>query len=212
LLTGQSIKDSIRAERNLSKAVAVGERFRHDADFNKLKGEINVVLQRISDSDVALRLLSDTVNKVPSETDLKTGQLGALIEEKFKGVYAVLAERKQQATEAAALVDTALKAAFKSQQDAGAEQNKSNEKAIAVSSEATAKTIAKNEQLATAGIAALEARFGELKDQVADLRVDVRAVSSAKAGSSAALATIISIIVAVVAIIGLVVTVLATRT
>jgi chromosome segregation ATPase len=211
LLTAKSIREAIEAERQRADAVQEGERFRHDADAERLQGAINVILQRIQDSDVALRLLSETVNRVPSETDLKTGQLGILIEEKIKGVYAVLGEREKRTTEAAALADTALKAAFKAQQDAATEQNKANEKAIAVSAEATAKTIAKNEQLATAGVSGLDTRFTELKDQVADLRADIRAVTSQRQGGNTAIAATISVIVAVVAVIGLVVTIVATR-
>lgn len=201
LLTARSIKDAIRGERQRTEAVQEGERFRHDADVRGLQGEINVILQRIDDSDLALRLLSDTVNKVPSETDLKTGQLSILIEEKIRGVYAVLGEREKRTTEAAALADTALKAAFKAQQDAATEQNKANEKAIAVSAEATAKTIAKNEQLATAGVSGLDIRFTELKDQVADLRADLRGLSLSRSGGAATMAQMMAVISTLVAII-----------
>lgn len=183
-VTSKVIKEALRAERHLTSSDIKVQANRHDADIAGIKGKTRVIVQRLDDIDKAQSLLAETVNKVPSETDLKTGQLRELLHAadeglrqlmigEVKGIYAVLGEREKRTTEAAALADTALKAAFKAQQDAATEQNKANEKAIAVSADATAKTILKNEQLAFNGLASAEARQNELKDSQTELRTAI---------------------------------------
>lgn len=210
-LTTVAIDKAIKAERHRTEADIKAAMYRHDSDIEHMKGDHRVILQRIADIDRASQLLAKTVDKVPTETDLKTGQLQKLMDEKITAIYTVLTEREKQARATAVLIDTALQAALKARQDTSIQQNEALEKSIAVSAQATKESIIKNEQvaanangaaiqLATNGLAALELRYNELKDTVGELRIDIRGLVQNRSGGAATLQQLIAIISTLAAI------------
>lgn len=180
-LTVKLIKDTVEDVKAWAVASHASERHSTDSKLEAVKGDVRVLIQRITDIDKATELLSNTVNKVPSETDLKVGSAVALFNKDIsavnairdkdnEAVYRLFDEREKRAQSDASAAAIAVAAALKAAQEAVSEQNKANSTAIAKSEVATQKTIDKNADLAVATTNALSQQIVDLKDSVADAR------------------------------------------
>lgn len=132
---------------------------------------------RLDAMDKATELLSETVNRVPTETQREVGNLRNVVAEQFRSVDKQFAERDIRSEREARDNRTAVDAAFAAQKEAAAEQNKANTTAINKSEAATAETIGKLAEL-------FESRTEGLREQLNDLKLAQRALESGRSGAT----------------------------
>jgi hypothetical protein len=125
-------------------------------------GRIAVLEMRLDAIDTATRLLNETVNRVPTETQTVVGSLRELIDEKFQSVALQFAERDTRQERESRDNKVAVDAAFAAQKEAAAKQDESNAKAIDKSESATTETIAKLSELVKSNIDALRDKIDDL--------------------------------------------------
>lgn len=145
------------------------------AERDYVDGRIDVLIERLSGMDRATELLSDTVNKVPTEVQREVGNLGAVVDEKFTSVDKQFAERDTRSEREARDNKLAVDAAFAAQEKQAVAESVSNQKAIDKSEVATNKAIDKLAEL-------FESRVGGLAESLSDLKNRVQAIESSKQG------------------------------
>jgi|ERR1700676_4763211 len=145
------------------------------AERDYVDGRIDVLIERLSGMDRATELLSDTVNKVPTEVQREVGNLGNVMAERFLSVDKQFAERDTRSEREARDNKLAVDAAFAAQEKQAVAESVSNQKAIDKSEVATNKAIDKLAEL-------FESRVGGLGESLSDLKVRVQAIESAKQG------------------------------
>jgi hypothetical protein len=173
----------------------------------KCEGQFHVAIQRFDDMDKATELLSETVNRVPTDLTKAIGDILRLMDERDRRVEEHFDAIKRLRLSENNLNQTALQAALAAQ-----------EKATAVSSASLDRTIEKNAELAAQQVAALSARVTQVSDQgirtqqqIAEIlagsqavvaqRVDTRGGATSVYGFVGATVGVLSIIIAAVAVI-----------
>jgi uncharacterized phage infection (PIP) family protein YhgE len=145
------------------------------AERDYVDGRIDVLIERLAGMDRATELLSDTVNRVPTETQKEVAHLAGLVDERFDSIRTQFAERDTRSERESRDNKVAVDAAFAAQKEAAAEQNKSNTTAINKSEEATTESINKLGEL-------FKTTIDAVKESVDELKQRVQAIESSKQG------------------------------
>jgi hypothetical protein len=142
--SSQEVRAASAAERDYTdgKVEALSER---------LAGMVAVLEERLAGIDKATEVLNQTVNRVPTETQVAIGAVRELYDEKFNSV-----DKQFRANQ------TALDAALQAQKEAAGARDESNQKAIDKSEQSTSETITKE-----AEARAIESRA--LRDKLDDV-------------------------------------------
>jgi hypothetical protein len=156
--TEQRIERGLKAER----------------DYEDAKRE--TIVARLDAMDKATELLSDTVNRVPTDMQLVVGHLRELHDEEFRSVSLQFAERDKRSERESRDNKVAVDAAFAAQKEAASKQDEANQKAIDKSEKATAETITKLAEL-------VETRIGGLVIQIDDVKARVGAIVAGSSGA-----------------------------
>ena len=160
------------------------------AERDYVNGRVAVVTQRLEGMDTASKLLSDTMNRTPTEITRSVNHLQAIMDERFSSIETQFKERDTRAERESRDNKVAVDAAFAAQKEAASEQNKGNNLAIDKSEKATAETIKTNQELAKSEINGL--RKGNEDQKVRQTEVDddmkkrLGAVEAALVGLAAA--------------------------
>lgn len=171
---------------------------RAERDFTEARQQ--VLVQRMDDTDLATKVLSETVNRTPTAIQLAVGHqheltlvelqrmgdgltaLRDLMTEKFSSVQVQFAERDERALRESRDNKVAVDAAFAAQKEAAAEQNKSNTLAIDKSEKATNESINKLGEAASAANRALTDKIEDARSLIAALSLQVNGIEKTKAG------------------------------
>jgi hypothetical protein len=145
------------------------------AERDYVDGRIDVLIERLSGMDRATQLLSDTVNKVPTEVQREVGNLGNVMTEKLLSVDKQFAERDTRTERESRDNTLAVGAAFAAQEKQAVAQNDANTTAINKSEQATTETINKLAEL-------FKTTTDALGDKIDDLKQRVQAIESSKQG------------------------------
>lgn len=137
------------------------------AQHNYIDGQVGVLRERLDAMDTATTLLSETVNRVPTEVTKEVAHLNSVLDERFNSVAIQFKERDVRQEREAKDNKVAVDAAFAAQKEAAAEQNKSNTLAISKSETATTETINKLAELFKSTTDALADKLDDLKDRIA---------------------------------------------
>ena len=160
------------------------------AERDYVDGKVSVVTERLNGMDTASQLLSDTVNRTPTEITREVNHLQSIMDERFSSIETQFKERDTRAERESRDNKVAVDAAFAAQKEAASEQNKGNNLAIDKSEKATAETIKTNQELAKSEINGL--RKGNEDQKVRQTEVDddmkkrLGAVEAALVGLAAA--------------------------
>lgn len=148
--------------------------------------KLDVLVERLIGMDKAAVLLSDTVNRVPTDVQKGMAQVREIIDEKFKSVDQRFQERDTRSERESRDNKVAVDAAFAAQKEAASEQNKSNTLAIDKSEKATAETLNKQADLFKSTTDALTGRISDEKErnagEIADLKERIGKQESIKTG------------------------------
>lgn len=154
------------------------------ANRDYMDGKYEVMTQRMDDRDEAVKVLNETVTRVPTDVQKAVGHLHELTDErfasarerseadvklmmeKFQSVQTQFAERDERAARESRDNKIAVDAAFAAQEKLAVQQNEGNQVAIQKSEKATNETINKNQESAAAANKALSDKFDDLKDRV----------------------------------------------
>lgn len=154
-------------------AVARGDKSERDY----VDGQLAIRDERLRGIDRATELLSQTVNRVPSEVTKEITHLHGLMMEKFKSVATQFTERDTRSERESKDNKVAVDAAFAAQKEAAAKQDESNQKAID-----------KSEKVVTDAINKLQDSFktsnDNLQGQINDLKLSQGRVDATKAGAT----------------------------
>jgi cation transport regulator ChaB len=137
------------------------------ADRDYVDGQVGRLVGRFDGIDKATELLSETVNRVPTEVTKEVEHLQSVIDERFNSVAIQFSERDTRQEREAKDNKVAVDAAFAAQKEAAAEQNKSNTLAISKSEAATSETINKLAELFKGTTDGLYDKVDDLKDRLA---------------------------------------------
>jgi hypothetical protein len=170
LLTEQRVERAAIAERDYVKGQVEVLR-------ERVNGEIRALVERLNAIDRATTLLSETVNRVPTETQLAVGQLAAVVGEQFNSVDKQFAERDTRSEREARDNKLAVDAAFAAQEKQAVAQNEANTTAINKSELATTETINKLAEL-------FKSDSKALSDKIDDLKQRVQALESGRNGAT----------------------------
>lgn len=124
-----------------------------------------VVFTRIDAMDRAITLLGENTTRVPTDVDLRVGQLKELVLEMLAGVQLQFKERDVRVEGAAMAATSAINAALQAQKEAAGEQNKSLTLSINKSEDSTLK------------------QLGALNDKISDLATRFAAWIGDRAGA-----------------------------
>ena len=169
--TQKDLKDTTKSllrEINLIQA-EIDRRFKDmsKADRDYVDGQVGKLVGRFDGIDKATELLSETVNRVPSEATKEVQHLQSVLDERFSSVAIQFSERDTRQEREAKDNKVAVDAAFAAQKEAAAEQNKSNTLAISKSEAATSETINKLAELFKGTTDGLYDKVDDLKDRLA---------------------------------------------
>ena len=160
------------------------------AERDYVDGHIGIVTERLNGMDTASKLLSDTVNRTPTEITREVNHLQSIMDERFASIETQFKERDTRAERESRDNKVAVDAAFAAQKEAASEQNKGNNLAIDKSEKATAETIKTNQELAKSEINGLrksgedgKVRQTEVDD---DMKSRLGAVEASLVGLAAA--------------------------
>jgi hypothetical protein len=108
-------------------------------------GKIELISTRIDGIDRATALLSETVNRVPTETQREVGHLSSLVDERFSSIQIQFKERDTRQERESRDNKVAVDAAFAAQKEAAASQDKANREMTAAAGQASREAIDKSE-------------------------------------------------------------------
>ena len=140
---------------------AISRSARSERDFTL--GQVAVLKQRLDGMDEAAKVLSSTINRVPTEVQREVGHLREIILEKFASVESQFVTVESQRLEQKSDAKTGLDAALSAQKEAAAEQNKSGTLAITKSENGTVENIKKLEDLFTTKTEALSDKIDDTR-------------------------------------------------
>jgi uncharacterized protein YoxC len=179
-----------------------------EADLRNQGSLIKVIETRFDAMDKATNLLSDTVNRFPTDVELRVAQLKAVHDERFKGIESKVEdlasgmvvrfqERDTRSERESRDAKIAVEAAFAAAKEAVAENNKSSALATDKSEIAFTKQIDAIQLLITATNKAID-------DKVADLKARADNGSGRSGATADFRALSLSTITIVVAIVGII--------
>lgn len=133
---------------------------------NKLDGVDATLTTRLDGMDIATRLLSETVNRTPTEIQTQIAHLRELMEEKFESVDKQFVERDTRTDQAAKASKEALDAALLAAKELVSQQNEANAQAADKAEQSTIKQIDQIGIRIDTTQKGLEDRLTELKERV----------------------------------------------
>ena len=159
-----------------------------------------LVFTRLDAMDRAVILLSENVNRVPTETDKAVSHLKELHDEKFQAIQVQFTERDVRADQTTRNNATSLAAALQAAKEAVGKQNESFALSIAKSEASTMKQMEQQGQLIKTSNDALESKISDLKDRVTTIEskgVGVQVAEKKQETASNAILSILGIVIAV---------------
>jgi hypothetical protein len=136
------------------------------AERDYVDGQTGILAERLDAIDRATKLLSETVNRVPTDVTKEVMNHAQVTDERFGSIGTQFKERDIRSEREARDNEIRVNAAFAAQKEAASEQNKANTTAIAKSEQATTETINKLAELVGATTNALAERVDDLKTRV----------------------------------------------
>ena len=162
-----------------------------------------LLFTRLDAMDKAVVLLSDTVNRVPTDTTKQVSHLKELHEEKFAGIQRQFEERDVRAEQESRNNKVSLDAALQAAKEAVGKQNESFALSIAKSEASTMKQMEQQGQLIASSNNGLESKISDLKDRVTAIEskgVGQLSATTAHVTSSRDAWGIVAVVVAIVAV------------
>ena len=162
-----------------------------------------LLFTRLDAMDKAVVLLSDSVNRVPTDTTREVSHLKTLHEEKFEGIQRQFQERDVRAEQESRNNKVSLDAALQAAKEAVGKQNESFALSIAKSEASTMKQMEQQGQLIGTSNNALESKISDLKDRVTAIEskgIGQLSANTAHVTSSRDAWGIVAVVVAVVAV------------
>lgn len=155
------------------------------AERDYVDGQIGVLEERFRGIDRANQLLSETVNRVPTDVTREVAHLQSVMDERFSSIETQFRERdtlsvtqfKERDTRAereARDNKLAVDAAFAAQEKQAVAQNEGNNLAIAKSETATSETIKTNQELSKSEINALRKSVEDTKQRQTEVDDDLK--------------------------------------
>jgi len=129
---------------------------------------------RLDAMDRANELLSETVNRAPTEVTKSIDHLKGIQDERFRSVETQFRERDTRSERESKDNKVAVDAAFAAQKDAANEQNKANTTAINKSEATTTETIKTNQELSKSENAALAKSLEDTKIRQVEIDDDIK--------------------------------------
>jgi hypothetical protein len=169
---------------------AVERAVRAERDY--VMGQMGIIEQRLDAMDTATKLLSETVNRVPTVVQTEIAHIKGLMDEKFNSVQIQFAERDTRTEREARDNKLAVDAAFAAQEKQAVAQNESNALAINKSEAATTETIRANQQLSTSKTDALTKDIDALKLAVSRIEAGAVGVAGSRVDTRANLSVILT--------------------
>ena len=179
-----------------------------DAERDYVMGEVRVLEERLHGMDKATSLLSETVNRVPTDMQVAIGNLKELHNERFSSIETQFAERDTRQERESRDNKVAVDAAFAAQKEAASEQNKSNTLAIDKSERQQVDAIAKQADLNKSKTDAIDTQVNDLKERLTVLETARRTENTGTDQKRLDLGVLISVAAVFVAIISVIVVVL----
>lgn len=146
---------------------AVTRAVKSERDY--VDGQIAVLVQRLNAIDKATIVFSESLNRVPTDTQKEVSHLKELTFEKFDSVSTQFSERDTRSERESKDNKVAVDAAFAAQKEAASEQNKSNTLAIDKSEKATAETLNKQADLFKSTTDAIVSQVNDVKERVSKI-------------------------------------------
>jgi hypothetical protein len=172
------------------------------AERDYVDGQLEVLRERLRAIDRATELLSDTVNRVPNETQKEVAHLRELQQERFASIELQFRERDTRAERESRDNRVAVDAAFAAQKEAAAKQDENNQKSIDKSEAATAEAIGKLGELVQTNVNGLSGKIDDLKDRVGKIESIKLGATENRTGLYAAIGMVATIILLGIAIVG----------
>lgn len=174
------------------------------AERDWVTAQVDVLRERLHGIDRATEVLSQTINRTPTEIQKEVTHLRELSNERFESVALQFKERDTRQEREARDNKVAVDAAFAAQKEAAAKQNESNTLAISKSEASTAETITKLAEL-------FRSTTDALSDKIDDVKLRLVTIESLKLGNLETRKSqndMVPWVVATVAIIAVIITVL----
>jgi hypothetical protein len=144
---------------------------------------------RLDGMDRANTLLSETVNRTPTDVTQAVAHVQAIMDERFTSVGTQFKERDTRSEREARDNKLAVDAAFAAQEKQAVAQNEANTTAISKSETATAETIKTNQELSKSETAALAKSHNDTKIRQTEVDDDLKKRIGAIEASFAGLAS-----------------------
>jgi chromosome segregation ATPase len=183
-LSTEAIARGLKNERDYVDGQIAIVLARIETERVRCEGHVETLEQRLADIDKATNVLSETVNRVPTDLQTAIKDVLRLMDERDRRVEdRFLANEKLSKTESE-LNQTALAAALAAQEKASAVSTNSLETRITGQGASTDRTIDKNAELAAVATSALGARVTQLNDQLIALNREVTGILAGKTAVS----------------------------
>jgi uncharacterized protein YicC (UPF0701 family) len=170
-----------------------------ESERDYVNGKFDVLRERLNGMDTATELLSETVTRVPTDTQQAVDNLKAVVDERFSSIVTQFKERDTRSERESRDNKVAVDAAFAAQKEAASEQNKANTKAIDKSEEATNEAINKLGELFKTAIDALTDKVDDVKSRTQALENKNNGTTENRVESRAAMYTNSNVVATVVA-------------
>jgi chromosome segregation ATPase len=173
------------------------------AERDYVDGQIAVLEERLNAMDKATGLLSETVNRVPTDVQKEVTHLRELDEEKFASIQTQFDERDVRQERESRDNTVKVDAAFAAAKEAATKQDEANQKAIDKAEQQTADTIEKLSELFKTTTDALADKIDDLKARVSDREGRVRGAGQAQEHQGSSNANLIAsgaVVVSVLAV------------
>jgi cation transport regulator ChaB len=165
-----------------------------EAERDYVKGEVRAIEARLDAIDKATSLLSETVNRVPTEVTKEVMHSRALNDEMFHSVQVQFKERDERSERESRDNKVAVDAAFAAQKEAAAKQDEANQKSIDKSEAGTAEAINKLAQLFETTLGGLRGTLDDVKLRVGSMEAVIANGHFNRSDSRASNANVIAII------------------
>jgi hypothetical protein len=179
------------------------------AQRDYIDGRFDVITARLDGMDEASKVLSDNVNRTPTDIQQGLGNLKSVLLEKFKSIALQFKERDVRSERESRDNKVAVDAAFAAQKEAASEQNKSNTLAISKSEASTVETINKLSELFKTTTDALYSKIDDVKDRIAAVEVRITSDESANHSRGMALNQVWGYILGIIGVVAAIITALA---
>jgi len=179
-----------------------------DAERDYVKGEVRVIEERLHAMDRATALLSETVNRVPTDMQVAIRNLQDQHGERFDSIALQFKERDTRQERESRDNKVAVDAAFAAQKEAASEAKKSSDLAIDKSERATAEKQEKLADLFKSKTDSLDVQIADIKDRLTVIETATRTNDQSRDTQRSDYGLLISMAAVFVSIIAIVIVVL----